>query len=195
MFNIQFTCFTFCFDYLNFTSCKTNVSASFMNCLYLTRYFILCFVWSYVSGCVVHFVSGVYCIKISPLICLCSLFQRNSQAAMNEPPPPHIRTCAVTVTHDTSDITIRSVKHYWSSSHTWQQDDGTPMGSPISSILAEIFLQEVEKKFYPDIIKQWHINISLGVFQTVNCLHFEKHLVPKASRPHDVIINGKTLIH
>jgi hypothetical protein len=31
------------------------------------------------------------------------------------------------------------------------------MGSPISSILAEIFLQETESKYYPDMIKNRHI--------------------------------------
>jgi hypothetical protein len=29
----------------------------------------------------------------------------------------------------------------------WQQENGTPMGSPISSILAEIFLQHLELNF------------------------------------------------
>jgi hypothetical protein len=31
------------------------------------------------------------------------------------------------------------------------------MGSPISSILAEIFLQDIENKYYPNIIKSIHI--------------------------------------
>jgi hypothetical protein len=39
----------------------------------------------------------------------------------------------------------------------WQQDSGTPMGSPISSILAEIFLQNLENKWYPSMINTRHI--------------------------------------
>jgi hypothetical protein len=35
----------------------------------------------------------------------------------------------------------------------WQQENGTPMRSPISSILAEIFLQNLETRFYPDLIR------------------------------------------
>jgi hypothetical protein len=31
------------------------------------------------------------------------------------------------------------------------------MGSPISSILAEIFLKNLEMKFYPDLIRRRHI--------------------------------------
>jgi hypothetical protein len=38
----------------------------------------------------------------------------------------------------------------------WQQENGTPMGSPISSILAEIFLQHLETKFYPELICKRH---------------------------------------
>jgi hypothetical protein len=39
----------------------------------------------------------------------------------------------------------------------WQQIYGTPMGSPIFGILAEIHLQEVENKCYPNITKNRHI--------------------------------------
>jgi hypothetical protein len=38
--------------------------------------------------------------------------------------------------------------------------DRTPMGSPISSILAEIFVQEIECKYYPDMIKNRHIKFN-----------------------------------
>jgi hypothetical protein len=31
------------------------------------------------------------------------------------------------------------------------------VGSPISSILAEVFLQEIESKYYPDMLKNRHI--------------------------------------
>jgi hypothetical protein len=40
---------------------------------------------------------------------------------------------------------------------SWQQQIGTFMGSTVSSILAEIFLQELEKKCYPNLIKTRHI--------------------------------------
>jgi hypothetical protein len=36
----------------------------------------------------------------------------------------------------------------------WQEINGTPVGSPIFGILAEIFLQEIENKYYPNIIKK-----------------------------------------
>jgi hypothetical protein len=40
----------------------------------------------------------------------------------------------------------------------WQQENGTPMRSPISSIFAEIFLQNLEMKFYPHLIcSRWRI--------------------------------------
>jgi hypothetical protein len=39
----------------------------------------------------------------------------------------------------------------------WQQENGTPMGSPVSCILAEIFLQNLEAKFYPEMIFTRHI--------------------------------------
>jgi retron-type reverse transcriptase len=39
----------------------------------------------------------------------------------------------------------------------WQQDNGTPMGSPISSVLAEIFLQNLENIWYPNMINKRHI--------------------------------------
>jgi hypothetical protein len=39
----------------------------------------------------------------------------------------------------------------------WQQHEGTPMGSPISSMLAEIFLQHLQEAHYPNFIKNRHI--------------------------------------
>jgi hypothetical protein len=39
----------------------------------------------------------------------------------------------------------------------WKQETGTPMGSPISSIIAEIFLQSLENEFYPSFIKRNNI--------------------------------------
>jgi hypothetical protein len=39
----------------------------------------------------------------------------------------------------------------------WQHIDGTPVGSPVSSIPAEIFIQEIENKYYPNITKNRHI--------------------------------------
>jgi hypothetical protein len=40
--------------------------------------------------------------------------------------------------------------------HTVQQKDDTPMGSPISSILSEIFLQDLESKFYSNVVENRH---------------------------------------
>lgn len=57
--------------------------------------------------------------------------------------------------YDLLAVTVN--QNYFEFNTWWQQDDDTPMGSPISSILAEGFLQEIEKKIYPDIIKQQHI--------------------------------------
>jgi hypothetical protein len=39
----------------------------------------------------------------------------------------------------------------------WQQQNGTLMGSSVSNVPAEIFLQELENKFYPNIINTRHI--------------------------------------
>jgi hypothetical protein len=55
-------------------------------------------------------------------------------------------------------LKITIFQNYFVSDNTiWQQENGTPMGSPISGILAEIFLQNLEKKWYPNIINSRHI--------------------------------------
>jgi retron-type reverse transcriptase len=53
-------------------------------------------------------------------------------------------------------VTIHQ-NYFESNNMFWQQDSGTPMGSPISSILAEIFLQNLENKWYPSMINTRHI--------------------------------------
>jgi retron-type reverse transcriptase len=53
-------------------------------------------------------------------------------------------------------VTIHQ-NYFESNNMFWQQDNGTPMGSPISSILAEIFLQDLESKWYPSMINTRHI--------------------------------------
>jgi retron-type reverse transcriptase len=53
-------------------------------------------------------------------------------------------------------ITIKQ-NYYKVNDTVWLQKDGTPMGSPISSILAEVFLQEIESKYYTDMLKNRHI--------------------------------------
>jgi hypothetical protein len=55
-------------------------------------------------------------------------------------------------------VKVTIYQNYFESSNTfWQQENGTPMGSPISSILAEIFLQDLENKWYPNMINKRHI--------------------------------------
>jgi hypothetical protein len=57
---------------------------------------------------------------------------------------------------DLVNVTIN--QNYFKINHTyWKQEDGTPMGSPISSILGEIFLQKLERKFYTNIKENRHI--------------------------------------
>jgi retron-type reverse transcriptase len=53
------------------------------------------------------------------------------------------------------NVTIKQ-NYFKVNEKVWQQTDGTPMGSPISSILAEIFLQEIESRYYPNMIKNIH---------------------------------------
>jgi hypothetical protein len=55
-------------------------------------------------------------------------------------------------------LKVTIYQNYFESSNTiWQQENGTPMGSPISSILAEIFLQNLENIWYPNMINKRHI--------------------------------------
>jgi retron-type reverse transcriptase len=77
------------------------------------------------------------------------------------------------------DLVNATVKqnYFKASDMVWQQIDGTPMGSPISGILAEIFLQKIENKYYPNIIKKRHIlfisrNVDdiLIIFNTANTM-------------------------
>jgi retron-type reverse transcriptase len=54
-------------------------------------------------------------------------------------------------------VKVTIYQNYFESSNTfWQQEIGTPMGSPISSILAEIFLQNLENKWCPNMINKRH---------------------------------------
>jgi retron-type reverse transcriptase len=55
-------------------------------------------------------------------------------------------------------IKITMNQNYFEIDNTfWLQENGTPMGSPVSSILAKIYLQELEVKFYPELIQKRHI--------------------------------------
>jgi hypothetical protein len=54
------------------------------------------------------------------------------------------------------NVTIKQ-NYFKANEKVWQETDGTPMGSPISSILAEIFLQEIGSRYYPNIIKNRQI--------------------------------------
>jgi hypothetical protein len=48
-------------------------------------------------------------------------------------------------------------KNYFETDNTfWLQENGAPMGSHISSILAEIYLQEIAAKFYLELIHKRH---------------------------------------
>jgi hypothetical protein len=54
------------------------------------------------------------------------------------------------------NVTIN--QNYFKINNTyWQQQNGTLMGSSVSNVPAEIFLQELENKFYPNIINTRHI--------------------------------------
>jgi hypothetical protein len=48
------------------------------------------------------------------------------------------------------NVTINK-NYFQSNNRYWQQKSGTPMGLPISSTLDEIFLQNLENEFYPNI--------------------------------------------
>jgi hypothetical protein len=55
-------------------------------------------------------------------------------------------------------VKITMNQNYFEVDNTlWLQENGSPMGSPVSSMLAEIFLQELETKFYPELIQKRHI--------------------------------------
>jgi uncharacterized protein YifE (UPF0438 family) len=55
-------------------------------------------------------------------------------------------------------LKVTIYQNYFESSNTIrQQENGTPIGSPISSILAEIFLQNLENIWYPNMINKRHI--------------------------------------
>jgi hypothetical protein len=49
-------------------------------------------------------------------------------------------------------------KHFETNGKYWQQKDGTPMGSPISSNHTEIFLQNLESKFFPNIVENRYMH-------------------------------------
>jgi hypothetical protein len=53
-------------------------------------------------------------------------------------------------------VTIQQ-NYFESNNMYWQQDSGTPVGSPIASILAEIFLQNLQQKWYPNMINTRNI--------------------------------------
>jgi hypothetical protein len=67
--------------------------------------------------------------------------------------------CDVNIQNEVTElIKVTMKQNYFEFKDTvWQQENGTPMGSPIYSILAEIFLQNLETKFYPDLIRRRHI--------------------------------------
>jgi hypothetical protein len=56
----------------------------------------------------------------------------------------------ITMQKYVSDVlNVTTNQNYFKINGTYlQQEDGTLMGNPISSIFAEIFLQELERKFY-----------------------------------------------
>jgi hypothetical protein len=53
-------------------------------------------------------------------------------------------------------VTINQ-KYFKINNTIWQQTNGTQIGSPIPSTLAEIFLQESEKKTVPQLNKRRHV--------------------------------------
>jgi retron-type reverse transcriptase len=50
--------------------------------------------------------------------------------------------------------TIVTQNYFEAENSFLQQHEGTPIGSPISGILAEIFLQYLEEAHYPNFIKK-----------------------------------------
>lgn len=66
--------------------------------------------------------------------------------------------CNMTTQKEIADLVKLTIKlNYFKTKSTyWHQKDGIPMKYPISSISAEIFLQELDKN-YPTIIKNRHI--------------------------------------
>lgn len=53
------------------------------------------------------------------------------------------------------NITIKQ-NHFKVNDDVWQQIDGLPMSLPVSSIVAEIFQQDIENSYYPNVIKNRH---------------------------------------
>jgi hypothetical protein len=67
---------------------------------------------------------------------------------------PNIECELITFTH------LTTTQNYLEFDNTfWQQHEGTPMGSPISSMLVEIFIQYLEDTHYPNLVKKRHIKL------------------------------------
>jgi hypothetical protein len=65
--------------------------------------------------------------------------------------------------------------YFETDSKYWLQHIGTAMGSPISSIVAGIFLQQMEEKYYPDLIKSRHIKYNHTSAEQILLDHYQIH--------------------
>jgi Reverse transcriptase (RNA-dependent DNA polymerase). len=55
--------------------------------------------------------------------------------------------------------TILNQNYFRFNNKIYKQEDGIPMGSPTSSILSEIFIQNLEEKHFDRIIKNHNIKL------------------------------------